>query len=414
MTTPDKTTFLAALAALLICLSTCRTLTAQESAPAADVIGQVDEAMGKLGDEGAQFVKSDKEAGGEIAIGTFTGPAGATAGPKMVKMLKEHLQEKCKVVTLGSAYSISGNYFVKKDETKGQLVIVIDAKIFNRLGAPHLSLRRKIVTDLSAAPKLFGLVFDASQAEEDDPPAADKTEKKEVSFDQTDKKPAEKSLRKSGDVAKVLESSFNRDKPALDVDDGVVVKASEQSPYGLEIVEQTAEGNYKAIPVDGDALASGVAKVQINPENPFAVRIHNRGTHLVGVDLTLDGINVFEFSQNPFWKQLGKMVIQPGVTTIKGWHDQGDHSFAFLVTNYGASAAASLGVTEEDTNLGTITATFYEIVPPGSRNFGIGKGERVTMRYDANARPVQFGGMIGAVSIKYNRQGHPADLPPPE
>jgi len=397
---------------------------AQESGKATDVLDQFDEAMQQLADEVAQYVKSDGEAGGQISVGTFRGPAGATASPKMIKMLKDSLAGKCKVVELGSVYSVGGKYFVRRDASRKQLVIVIEASIYNRLGAPHLQLRRKIVTDMSQAPKLFGLMFDASRAsltdEEnadsaaEDPPADGGTasdKKQEISFDQTDKTADEVALRKPQQVADAIEASFKKSK--LHIVSETVVHASKTSPYGIEIVEKGPDGEYVAVPLEPELLAAGIAKVQLNPEQPFAVRIYNRSSHLVGVDLSLDGINVFEFSHNPFWKKLGKMLVQPGRTTIKGWHDQGASSFEFLVTSYGNSAAASLGVKQQDASLGTITATFYEIVPVGSRNFGIGRGERTVMRYDNQARPVQFGGLLGAVSIKYNRSGHPDDLPPP-
>jgi hypothetical protein len=161
----------------------------------------------------------------------------------------------------------------------------------------------------------------------------------------------------------------------------------------------------------------GLAAVDIKPNQEFAILIENPTEEFLGVNVALDGINMFAFSENPGYRQLGKIAIEPGspgkphTAILKGWHRIGDNSTAFRVTNYGDSAAAKLGVNK---GVGTITITFYRgILVPGAKgetpSHAIGFGSQQKMVY--KDVPVRFTDILGAVSVRYLRPTPPPDLP---
>jgi len=153
------------------------------------------------------------------------------------------------------------------------------------------------------------------------------------------------------------------------------------------------------------------------PENAlYAVRLINNSPADAGVALSIDGINMFEFSKNEKWKDLGKVVISkagpdgPGKGLILGWHDDGSASMHFHVTKIGKSAAALLGRTEK---VGIITATFcgafedeqavpqlQRLLAGGDRGeVATGFGPLVTQQYKQERRV--FGVPQATVSLRY-------------
>jgi hypothetical protein len=194
--------------------------------------------------------------------------------------------------------------------------------------------------------------------------------------------------------------------------DGTVILAGPNAPFGLEVLVD----DKPQAPTGED----GFGLVNLRRDQTYAVRLVNRSPIEVAVRLSIDGLNIFTFSElrqteGPYkGAPLYDMVLIPPQEsiTIKGWHRDNTTSNKFTITEYAATAAAKMGKT---TDLGTITATFcaaWEKAPPadepdGSRapgDAGTGVGAPTEQKYTAVQRTV--GAVRGSVAVRYK-------VPPP-
>ncbi len=201
------------------------------------------------------------------------------------------------------------------------------------------------------------------------------------------------------------------DKPKTHFD-GTVVLAKENDLYGVEILID----NKPLKPENED----GFSFVKMQRDQTYAVRLINRSSIEVAVRLSIDGLNVFVFSElrqkeGPFvGAPLYDMFLVPPQesVTIKGWHRNNTTTNQFKITDYADTAAAKMN---KATDLGTITATFcaaWEKTPPkdeenGSRavgDGGTGVGPPITQNYTVVQRIV--GRVRASVAVRYR-------IPPP-
>ena len=104
----------------------------------------------------------------------------------------------------------------------------------------------------------------------------------------------------------------------------------------------------------------GEAFVNIQRDEIYEVRVHNRSANEAAVSLTIDGLDVFTFSDvkdektgKPLYSHF---IVQPKSTfTILGWHKTNDKALSFLVTEYGKGASSQLKSTGP---VGVLTAAF--------------------------------------------------------
>lgn len=378
------------------CLSVLAMVAGADSGNAAEE-SRLDDALKSMSEEIAKYITSDSETQNRIMVGTFSGPGTSSAGPRISKGIKEYLEAtevngaKVSIAQLGG-YSVTGDY--ASGQRSGTFIVRIDAKIKDAQGNNVHQLTERVVTSLEDGLKIMGTTVNVSQANDnDDPPAAEAVKDDAEKPELDDKKIAEK-----------IQSSL--DHPSIHHSENVLF-ASKSSPYGIELLIKKGEG-YDPVTPDAGTLATGFGLVDLESDQAFAIRLHNKTGRKVGVALTMDGINIFAFSKYKPWRDLGKLVIRPGEAIVKGWHEEGNVSREFIITNYGDSAAARFGATE---GVGTLTATFYEILPTRAvGEFGVGFGDKTKMGY--KSVPIAFGRVISSVSVKYLRPAHPEDLPP--
>jgi hypothetical protein len=203
--------------------------------------------------------------------------------------------------------------------------------------------------------------------------------------------------------------AFTKPKATID---GTVILARENSTYGVEILVE----DKPVQPADED----GFGLVKLQREQTYAIRLVNRSAIEVAVRLSVDGLNLFTFSElrqkeGPYkGAPLYDMVLVPprDSVTIKGWHFNNTTSRKFKITEYADTAAAKMN---KSTDIGTITATFcaaWEKTPPadepdGSRapgDDGTGFGEPTEMKYTAVQRTI--GAVRASVAVRYK-------VPPP-
>jgi hypothetical protein len=219
-----------------------------------------------------------------------------------------------------------------------------------------------------------------------------------------------------GDKATVV--SFFQPRAHLD---GTAILAGDKSPFAVELL---ADG--KAVqPRDRD----GSAFAPIAREQEYSIRLINRSNQEMGVRLSIDGLNVFHFSElrQPATLPGGKpnprkgepqydLILVPakGEVIVPGWHRTNSKALAFKVLEYGQTAASQFG--KDDAPVGTITATFAAVwekdppadEPPLARGVG-DDGTGFGRPKEIDAKPVQrsIGAVRASVSVRYTVPNKP-------
>jgi len=213
-------------------------------------------------------------------------------------------------------------------------------------------------------------------------------------------------------------ASFYRPKVYLD---GTAVLAGDKSPFGVELL--VADKAIQPKDREGNAFAP------IAREQEYAIRLLNRSDLEMGVRLSIDGLNIFHFSElrQPAVLPSGKpnprkgepqydLILVPakGEVIVHGWFRTNQKVLAFKVMEYGQTAASQFG--KDDAPVGTITATFaavWEKEPPmdeppvargvGDDGTGFGKPKEI------DAKPVQrtVGAVRASVSVRYTVPNRP-------
>ncbi|MDA7979099.1 MAG: hypothetical protein MPJ50_10070 [Pirellulales bacterium] len=340
--------------------------------------GKLDTAIGSLAQDIMKYMAADEAAGKSIVLETLRGPNRTVSG-RVAQLLRTEFEKAEYKIVGGGAYTVTGRF--QTGERDGQSVARFNVQLLDRSGAQVNEYQQEI-TDLRDGVNLLAPTFDASQG------------------------PAQQPQQLKETITEAVE------KPNVFTANSVI-KATPDSPYGIEILVWDGT-KYSPTPVDKSA---GVAQCDVKPTQEFAIRVHNETNEFVGAQITLDGINMYAFSKNSFFRDFGRMAIFPKqAPLIKGWHDQADQSFSFKVTNYGESAAAKLGVVE---GVGTITVTFFKAYEDksgntaniGSDQAGVGFGTPRKMVYTRVPVKIPANEIIGAISVQYARPVQPLDLP---
>jgi hypothetical protein len=154
----------------------------------------------------------------------------------------------------------------------------------------------------------------------------------------------------------------------------------------------------------------GQAFVDIKRSEIYEIRLHNATTDEAGVTITIDGLDVFAFSEVRNPKTGGPKythyIIRPGkAETIVGWHlrdNPPDNYSSFLVTEYG-KGASSRAVSQARAKRGVITVTFAPAHKGKPRSAGdeTGFGPPRSVRVEPVQRTI--GPVREVVSIRYTR-----------
>jgi hypothetical protein len=206
-----------------------------------------------------------------------------------------------------------------------------------------------------------------------------------------------------------------RDKKLLDALDNpkVEIKNSritvdKTTPYAIELLVR--RGNdfvpLSAMQTDGQAF------VKINRDDEYAVKLINDSDSEAAVALTIDGLSMFNFSENKNYKQV--IIGAKSAGLIKGWHRSNTVSDAFLVTEYSKSAVAK--ALPSSTSVGVITAAFSvcfpdDVPPPedepsGARGGSLtenatGLGRKLAENFNEVKRT--FGVLRTTISVRYSK-----------
>jgi hypothetical protein len=319
-----------------------------------------------------------------VAVGEFTGPAqlATSSGPVIAKTLSEELPKNGVAVKRVAPIGVKGEFEDVKDKQSGLLAARIKGTVTDRAGQVLFTFSRGVFGDNVVA-ALFGTT---AKLPPDLPPADRNAE-------------LEKSL----------------DKPKVHVQ-GAKVSAAADSPYAVEILAAPKPGGrYASRPA---TVQDGLAFVPLRRGEVFGVKLINRSPHDAAVTLTIDGLNLYAFSnlKNPKTGQPKFSVFVVGAgqeVFLPGWHRTHEVSEEFVITEYAKSAAAELRSTAPT---GVITATFAAAWPKNqpppadepknpagnSRSAdAVGRGARVQQKYVEVERDI--GVVRATVSVRYTK-----------
>jgi hypothetical protein len=333
-----------------------------------------------------------------VAVGEFvSADKSSTGGPRIVQALKAELEKQGVVVDRGASVTVNGKFGPALDAASGKAALRITAKLVESgTGKQVVEFRPRGLFELAEIAAVTGVVMST--------PAADsKTEREQTIAESLDKPPS----------------------PAVK---GTRVSAKKDSPYGVEILVGADPSpaapdvnRYKpAAPAMND---SGQAVIPIKKGQVYAVKLVNDSKHDAAVQLTIDGLNVFSFSDH---KDYTVVIVPAGSAgIIPGWHRTNEISDAFQVSEYAKSAAAKALASKEST--GTIVAVFKAAWPqdgappadepsaprdgdPKSRDGeATARGQSISARFSEVVRSV--GVVRESISVRYNKSMDPTDLP---
>jgi hypothetical protein len=312
-----------------------------------------------------------------IAVGAFTGPAHcpASAGPGIKRILIEEL-DKLKIrVKRQAALEVKGDYRDVMDRDSQLLALRLKAAVLERRsGDVIVELDRK-VEDRDILAQVLGITRPDF--------GAGPTPRQE-----------------SAELKKRI------DRPSVDLRASPRIQADPKSKYAIEIYVKE-NGRYAPRKPAED---EGLAFVPIGKDEVFAVRLINDSDYDAAVELTLDGLSMFAFSDHPGYRHF--VVPKRSSTLIKGWHRTNKLSDEFVITDYSSSAAKELLANPDP--IGTITATFSaawdpKAKPPedeGSKfrdpfNPAVGRGQPVETPVREVVR--QRGRVRDVISVRYKK-----------
>jgi hypothetical protein len=349
--------------------------------------GSQRDALVPLAQEIIKLVSGEKQTA--IQIGDFTGAGHANIGPGLcyeLKLALNHLQPG--IVHDKAPLILTGKYDQVSDPRSPAMVMLkIDALVRDD--------RDKAVADfnLSIEVRDNGLIAAGSGDTVYLPPKANHEKRNEI-----------------------LQTAHA--KPGYHAEN-TIVRTRPDSPFGVEVLvarKQNAPrdaAGWRRIAARPPVNQNGEAYVPIERDEVYALRFHNSMKREAAVTATIDGVDVFAFSEvvdAKGYPRYRHVIVPPGGAFLLGWHKTNKHSDSFLVTEYGLGASSSIGLPAKG-NVGVITLRFAlawqgDKVPDeeaGSRDGGNETGFGPPVGANQKETPRKIGVDRDIISIRYNR-----------
>jgi hypothetical protein len=373
----------------------------------------------KLKTEIKNALRGERAEVGPIAIGQFTGPPNfpTSSGSGIAELLTEELQKEGVVVKLVARFGVKGEFTLAPTDEERPATDPAEARIGKKVLT--IMLTASLVDDTKPVGNFNFTRFlrgEDTKLELIPVPVALPPKGTELERDQE--------LRKA------------RQAPKSDIQ-GSVVRSNADSPYAIEILVggEIVQRAGKAPELEGaeareaeDKQKVGLAFVTIKRDEVYAVRLINDSNLEAAVQLRIDGLSMFAFSERrqPEKDAKGKgnprkgeplytvVIVAPrSKAVIPGWHVNNEKSDRFLVTEFAKSAAALL---EPKGGIGTISATFQaawdkNTDPPADEpgkkrgpgaGDATGRGPRIEQKYEEVQR--ELGVIRDAISVRYKRE----------
>ena len=341
-------------------------------------------ALGRFSERIKQVLDAEGETA--VALNQFTAPArlAANASSGIRKALEGELKKREILVKNSARLEVNGDYREAEDSIRRNTVVRINGRVVDQNTGRLLSEYSVDVDNLTSIAGLVGATMAV--------PLEPVREGRERAIREGIQKP-------SAHVASTR------------------VSAGPHSPFAVEIlVGPSSGGELRARPA---AVIGGQAYMNIRTNERYAVRLINDAPFEVAVTLTIDGLSLFAFSENPEYRY----AIVPARSSgeITGWHRTNQEADQFVVTEYSKSAAASRSLAPSS-ELGVITACFAAAWPASNSpppDEGMeGRSIRATGRGPitrTNFAEVErrTGRLRAAVSVRYTKDDDRGEAPRP-
>jgi hypothetical protein len=355
-------------------------------------VKSLDEALGNLAGNIAKVIKERPE-DGSVSIGVIADPDGLSGG----QAIKLRLEEKLKALELdvkkrGASVQVRGDYSVVKTDL-GHVIGIRTELTEGKTGEALTKINEKLfvekVNKLDDVAALLGVTVDTTTVQ---------------TVPEAREKVAEKIENPT--VAITTENATSTLKS--------VVSAEPDSPYRVEILAKigtdpaTGAPQFRSLPASNE---NGEAFVKLEKDQVYGVRIINKATdHDVAVQVLIDGVSAFVFSQDEGVKKHDRFVIdREKAGTLRGWHDSGNKFFEFVVSD--KAAAGKLDA--PSSAVGTISVLFFPSWRVGEEQPAVEKVKAKSSlatqkgsRVDAPAEVVErhFGvTLLASVSVRYDQ-----------
>lgn len=333
-----------------------------------------------------QVVKFLEDKGeNQVAIGEWTGPASppSSSGPAIKKALIDALEHQTLTIAPKGKFTIKGDYGATTDKESGMLVVRLNARMLDSQSQDEVfKFSPRGVNGEKELAKAFGLTASLS-------PNDDKQERNDK-----------------------LKNSLND--PSVHIE-GLQVMSAPNSPYRVEVLTKSSpsEAGEARQPKELD----GLAFVDIKRNEFYEARLINDSEHDAAVTLSIDGIDVFEFSnlrdaasnkpRYTCW-----VIPKKSSYSIKGWHRTNKQVDSFVVMEFAKSEAAKRLGSSGSSEIGTITMTFAaawdsEMNRPkdegDAKDGGDATGRGPSIEIDTKEVQRTFGKIRSCISIRYTK-----------
>lgn len=314
----------------------------------------------------AQYLKAVQNVQ-SCGIGQFTGPKQSPASG-IGEMLRSELETHgMTIVGAGSAeYTVKGHCRFE-DDGFGSHQMIVDIAIEDDLGGTVKNLPTRI--DLPDGQSVaFAGTTDKQTISVKTSKADDIAKVMLVSTNLTEINEANdlainKERRKVNRIIKDIK------KPSSHVA-GSKIQTGASSPYAMEIA---INGTVRA-PEQSDSFYYA----PMQRDDTCHVKFHNNADHDVYIQAFIDGINSFNFADNPRDRKIGGYIIAAHQSaTLKGWYQDSKHVEEFQVTPHAKSALARNAADGKQTDSnqeGIIAVAVHRWYKPGETSRLKGKG----------------------------------------
>jgi hypothetical protein len=286
----------------------------------------------------AEAAKKIAQAVGDkpVTVGDFTGSKRlqSSAGPGVAKALSDALKKQKVKVENNAALTVEGDFSDFNDDQSGRLAVRLNVRIKNNRGNVALEFARAIFPKDASDTSIQELLGVSTSA------------------------PGNATDEQRDDL---LRASLKDPTATID---GTRVMARPKRPFAIEVLVKSGDDYVAKTP----QAVNGRAFVSLDKNDTYAVRLINTSNFDAAVTLSVDGLNVFSFSQvkdetgDP--KVNRWIVPKKSQATIKGWYLTDQKTASFVVTDLPKSAGGTL---KSSAAVGTITASFAVAVAKGGK-----------------------------------------------
>jgi hypothetical protein len=298
-------------------------------------VGTFDEVVRDAAEEIVKITKDES-----ISIGQFTPTLlpDSNSGPAIGELLKKAIETlKPGIIRREAAFEVKGDYeLTENPEAKKLKAISITFRIISRANRERKTLElTRHVDDNTSIGRLLNV--GGHVPEKGDRETRNKT----------------------------LEKLSNKPQAFIDPAHPSLVSSSSNCPFAVEIM--AARGSESPGPRTAKLDENGLAFVMVERGEVYEINIHNKSSEETAVQIFIDGLSVFQFSEDRFTH----FIVAPGEQAIVGWHKSfKDKRFdSFLVMEYGKGASSQAGIPSTGP-IGVIQVQFskcHELLPGGRK-----------------------------------------------